>query len=164
MSGRFSLDETAAAAWLAQRNDIDPGWSPVHDDEGGTIGELVSEAQSDNGPITCPPGYEIGYEYSPDSDGGGYRWFVWVPGMPTAAIVTAFTSAPRYAGGIPLTANGRSTTITGPGAALAVLREAVAEPNRVLDELDTYIAHAGRQQPKTTAPQEHAPDTAAPEL
>lgn len=34
MSERFSLDETAAAAWLVQRNDIDPGRSPVHDDEG----------------------------------------------------------------------------------------------------------------------------------
>jgi hypothetical protein len=100
----------------------------------------VSDAQGEDGPITCPPGYELGYEFVPDGDGGGYRWFVWVPGMPTAAVVTAFTGAPRYVGGLPPTADSRSTTVTGPEAALAVLREAVAEPNRVLDELDRCVA------------------------
>lgn len=139
---RFALDEGRAREWLASTSPVGPEWSPVHDDEGGTIAGLVMDAQSD-GILIQPRGdgallHEAAYDFAADDDGGGYRWLVYLPGGMTLA--SAFAGAPSYAGGLPLSADGGTTTVTGADAALEVLREAASSANSLLDDLDRYVA------------------------
>lgn len=150
MTARFELDETKAAGWLAAQMaayeawlggatlpdlTVDSGYSPARDDEGSDTGALVSAA-CDAG-LVAGPG-EIGWDYTADPDGCGYSWLVYLTG-PGGVRLTSCYEDMRYLGD--------ADAEPGVPAALAVLREAVTEANRLLDGLDAYIAAQTAPQP-----------------
>ena len=150
-AARFTLDEDKAREWLAhsvthydtgkcdrepackqELADIGADWDPRDNDEHTTaLTNLVYEAQQ-AGIIAAPGRTTVEYQDASDENEAGYRWEVLA----------------RPEAGPWLTLNGHyekawhigEPDVTGAGAALAILREAVSTANRVLDDLDRYAA------------------------
>jgi len=144
-AARFTLDEKQAAAWLERATrqadgvsaldgqdhddslpDISGGWCPSHDGHSGTVSELLHIARA-AGIITCPPGWEVAYEYASDVDGDGYRWLL-VSGDERRPVILADAF------------NDAFPSSTGAEAALDLLREAVTAGNELLGDLDRCAA------------------------
>lgn len=153
---RFTLHETEATHWLghavaahmALNYDVPPpadlgpepdielpemigsDWSPRDPDELSEVFELVSAAV-EGGIISMPPGADLDFEPLRNGAGDEYQFKVHV-----GRFRLTLTSRPdevRKLG---------EPGATGVAAALAVLREAVASANGVLDALDEYAAEA----------------------
>lgn len=149
--GRFTLDEEKAAGWIAAgmdnfetgaesgRLEINPNYWPTREDGGDTYA-LVSEAMTDG--ILAGPG-ELHFDYQTDGDGDGYTWLLYVDGAPGHPLKLA--SKYERMGFL-----GAGDDVSGADAALAVLREAAAAGNRLLDDLAAYVAQEsgddGRQE------------------
>lgn len=140
---RFTLDETAAAAWLAagvaadgdfvaHQNadntlpDIDADYCAALDDDGASAtfllvaGALDAGIITDNGPRDRR-GPSLVWEYIADGDGDGYRWVLY-GGTGEPILVSWLEGMSNLGGGI---------DTKGAASALAVLREAVDEGNRL---------------------------------
>jgi hypothetical protein len=144
-AARFTLDEDAARAWLADGVEAD-GDFLAHQDADNTLPEIDAEwmplldntdeitvligAALGHGIITHPPGVGVGLD--DDSGGDGYRWLVYLyHGIEQRLILASPFVSQSQVG---------NATARGAEAGLAVLREAVASANECLDDLDAYTA------------------------
>ncbi len=142
----FKLEEEPARTWLAHviaahttrgtppgtgahRPPIGADWNPVEAGEEGAVYLLVRGAQ-EAGVLIAPPGAEIDFEYSDDSDGGCYR-FVLAVSAPAPLTLASYAQEMRKLG---------DRDATGAEAAMAILREAERAANQILRQLTEFIA------------------------
>ena len=149
MSGtaaRFTLDEDKARAWLGHAiaayeategealpeshlPEIGADYTPRDDETGGATAVLVSLAQAAG--VLAGPG-EILWDFSSDCDGPGYTWLLDLGGTGDYLRLADAHEELRHLGD--------RETAPGTDAALAVLRDAAAAGNSLMDRLDRHVA------------------------
>jgi len=151
---RFTLDESAAKAWLQRAVAIHEAWVRSEDlpedaeprRDGASLPEIGDDWQplacgnetdvynvvrdaADGGIIGRPADHDLDFEYSEDDDGGSYRFIVYIG--TNLALATRSTGMSKL---------GDGDEARGVAAALAILDEAVASANWALTHLDEYVA------------------------
>ena len=145
-TARFILDETRALPWLAcaiehhesgqtppedeHLPEISEHYCPDFDDDGAETYSLIAPAR-DAGIITGPGGTEVYFDYSRSDGECGYVWLMYVNGPGSLKLSTYYAKMRHL---------GDSGADTGIQAALAVLNEAVASANELLDDLDAFVS------------------------
>jgi hypothetical protein len=99
--------------------------------DAGIIGKPATPPYLGRTGASAACGWDLGFEYVDDSDGGCYYFLVWL-GLWLKLATPAVEM--RKLG---------EREATGVTAALAILTEAVASANRALDALDEYASGAG---------------------
>jgi len=166
---RYKFNDEAARTWLAeiisktrdgnQQEDeyddlpsVGPAWNPLEEPGGEDDVFLLVRAAQEAGVLSGPPGAELDFEFTDDTDGGYYRFLLELA-RPARLKLASYAEEWRKL---------VTRDACGADAALEILREAEITANQMLRQLVEFIDAGGLRSPADDqAPQASRSEAAA---